>query len=303
MNVTDQPTSQSLSAVNTASSNELAARSGVAPQLCPGCAAHTDAGASAPPINVYALGRVEARFPRLAVEKEFAQVVGKVDTAGLTDRQVMHDVLGKREHRYLARKMCWLFEVEGIPTYLLQPRDPADFDLLVSSVRAAPAPTDIDLVVGVRGPVAPPEACNGLMVPMVLFDQLYSFDLNGLVTAIPRPDGISIEKFRPVAEEVFARLMQVVDNAGASDDHRALNYLAVRYPAIYALAAELHGRSFALSAVDVRPSSLGGVRSILNVIFTYTHRATDVVEKYRVRVDVTEEFPFLASKLTPYVDR
>jgi hypothetical protein len=30
---------------------------------------------------------------------------------------------------------------------------------------------------------------------------------------------------------------------------------------------------------------------------------TDVVEKYFVRVDVTEEFPFLVTKLSPYYDR
>jgi hypothetical protein len=28
--------------------------------------------------------------------------------------------------------------------------------------------------------------------------------------------------------------MQLTDNAGATDEHRALNYLAMRYPAIYA---------------------------------------------------------------------
>jgi PatG C-terminal len=39
------------------------------------------------------------------------------------------------------------------------------------------------------------------------------------------------------------------------------------------------------------------------VIFTYTHRQTDVAEKYFIRIDVTEEFPFLVTKLSPYYDR
>ncbi len=30
----------------------------------------------------------------------------------------------------------------------------------------------------------------------------------------------------------------MTDNAGATDEHRALNYLAMGYPAIYARAAE-----------------------------------------------------------------
>jgi hypothetical protein len=33
---------------------------------------------------------------------------------------------------------------------------------------------------------------------------------------------------------------------------------------------------------------------------TYTNRTADVTEKFFVRVDVTEEFPFLVTKLSPY---
>ena len=95
----------------------------------------------------------------------------------------------------------------------------------------------------------------------------------------------------------------MADNAGATDEHRALNYLAVRYPAIYAQAAECHGRNCSLAGVEVRTSRLSGVRRILDVIFSYTNRQTDVTEKFFVRVDVTEEFPFLVTKHSPYYDR
>src|SRR5262245_28529364 len=56
---------------------------------------------------VYAIGRVEPRFPRLEVEKEFAQATGRADTAGLTDRQALHAVLSERQNRYLVRQLCW----------------------------------------------------------------------------------------------------------------------------------------------------------------------------------------------------
>jgi PatG C-terminal len=39
------------------------------------------------------------------------------------------------------------------------------------------------------------------------------------------------------------------------------------------------------------------------VIFTYTDRNTGVTDKAAVKVDVTEQFPFQASPLTPYYDR
>jgi hypothetical protein len=93
------------------------------------------------------------------------------------------------------------------------------------------------------------------------------------------------------------------DNAGSTDKHRALNYLAVRYPAIYARALERHSQDASLTAVDIRPSALSGTRKILEVIFSYTNRRTDVTDKFFVRVDVTEDFPFLVTKLSPYYDR
>ncbi len=42
---------------------------------------------------------------------------------------------------------------------------------------------------------------------------------------------------------------------------------------------------------------------MVDVISSYMHRATDVSEQYLVRIDVTEEFPFLPTKLSPYYER
>ena len=55
--------------------------------------------------------------------------------------------------------------------------------------------------------------------------------------------------------------------------------------------------------MEVRPSPLSGTRNIVEVIFSFTHRTTGFPEKSFVRVDVTDEFPFLVSKLSPYYDR
>jgi len=96
--------------------------------------------------------------------------------------------------------------------------------------------------------------------------------------------------------------MQMTDNAGATDEHRALNYLAVRYPAVYTTAADEFARDFSLSGVYVQPSALSGTRNIVDVVFSYTNRDTDFNEKYFVRVDMTEEFPFLVTKMAPYYD-
>jgi hypothetical protein len=104
-------------------------------------------------------------------------------------------------------------------------------------------------------------------------------------------------------EELFLQIMRLANNTGATDEHRALNYLAVRYPALYAFTAERHAHNYALTAIEVRPSYLSGARKIVEVIFSYTHRQTNVTDKYFVRVDVTEEFPHLVTNVSPYYDR
>ena len=288
---------------------EASISTGITPQA--GCATCGGSGGTpdlspngaGTPSFVYAIGRVEPRFPNLAAEKEFVQATGRSDTTGKTDKQTFHAVLSKRENRYLVRQLCWVLSIQGLDTYLLLPRDPADFDLLVEAIRPAPSPNDIDVVIGMRGPIAPPQMCNGLMIPIVAFDQLYSFDRDTLIKAIPKPEKTTAAQFAPAAEELFNRVMQLTDNAGATDEHRALNYLAMRYHTIYAKAAEQFGCNCSLTGVDVHPSPMSSKRKIVDVIFSYTNRNTDFTEKFFVRVDVTEEFPFLVTKLSPYYDR
>src|SRR3954470_8157243 len=173
-------------AVSSSGSPALVAQQGGQP--CPSCGGEGPNDSATDYPFVYVLGRIEARFPRASIEKEFAQVRGRGHAEGKTDREAFHAVLSGRENRYLVRKLCWVLTVQGLETYLLQPRDPVDLVLLVEAVRPRPSPMDLDVVIGIRGPVAPPEMCNGLMLPVVAFDQIYSFDRESLMQAIPRPE-------------------------------------------------------------------------------------------------------------------
>jgi hypothetical protein len=273
---------------------------------CPTCgiAAAANGNGGEMPSYIYAIGSIEARFPTPSVEKEVAQAMGRAATAGLTDRQALHALLSQRQNRYLARQMCYVFSVETVDAYILLPRDPADLELLVNAIQTPP-PTDVDVLIGMRGPVAPPEMCNGLMIPIVIFDQLYSFARTDLFAAIQAPEGTPPDQARLLtesAQELFDRIMRIADNLGATDEHRALNYLAVRYDQIYRHTAQMFLNNFSLSGVEIIPSRLSGTRKLVNVIGTYTHRVTGVSEKYRVRVDVTDEFPFLDTPLGPYFE-
>jgi hypothetical protein len=101
-----------------------------------------------------------------------------------------------------------------LETYILHPRDPRDFERLVEAIRPQTSPLDLDAVIGIREPIASPELCNGLMVPIVVFDQLYFFDRESLIKAIPRPEKTTAKQFEVAATEVFERILQVTDNAG-----------------------------------------------------------------------------------------
>jgi PatG Domain len=269
-------------------------------ESCPTCSASKNAGLVQ---YVYTIGRIQPRFPNVSIEKEFMQATSRKNTAGLSDNQSMHTILSEPQNRYLARKLCWVLSIQGLETYLLQPMNPADIDMLIDSLRPTPKLTDINVVIGILGPIAPPQYCNGLQIPIVGFDQVYSFDVDSLINAIPKPGKGSAKAFEPVAEELFMKIMQMTDNAGATDDHRVLNYLAVRYHEIYAKAADCYSRNCSLTGVEVLPSALSGTRKIMEVIFTFSNRSTDVTEKHYCRVDVTEEFPFLVTKMQTYIDR
>ncbi len=269
-------------------------------ESCPTCSAAKNAG---PVQYIYALGKIQPRFPSVGIDKEYAQAIGRINTKGLTDSQVFQAIISEPQNRYLARKLCWILSIEGLETYILQPMNPADLDILISSLNPTPRLTDVNIVIGILGPLAPPQFCNGLQIPVVGFDQVYSFDVDALIQSIPKPQNITAKEFTPVANELFMRIMQLADNAGATDDHRALNYIAVRYNAIYHTTSELFARNFSLTSIEVRMSRLAGVRKIVDPILTFTNRTSDVVEKYFCRVDVTEEFPFLVTKMQQYFDR
>jgi hypothetical protein len=200
-----------------------------------------------------------------------------------------------------------VFTINEQPAYLLVPRDSWDMDRLLESLGES---KDFDLVIGNSGPQSPPEACNGLALPMVTVDQLYSFDLAELTDSLVkgmeehRTEKLEPARLKETIEGLFRKITQMADNAGATDQHRALNYLIVRYDRIYSLAAEEHAGGSSLTAVRARQSkavvgSGAGGRKVMDVILTFTNPKADSSKKYLVRVDVGE-FPFLVTRLSEY---
>jgi hypothetical protein len=80
-------------------------------------------------------------------------------------------------------------------TYILQPGDPADPQILIESLRPTSQPWH--LVVGRRGPIASPELCNGLMIPIVISTRSTHSTRESSIKSIPRAEKITAKEVGP----------------------------------------------------------------------------------------------------------
>ncbi|GAA2250762.1 hypothetical protein GCM10010232_43340 [Streptomyces amakusaensis] len=281
-------------------------------QACCDCGGNTASGAgghdgsaarSAGPTPVYVLGRVRAVFPDISVQREFSQVAGEAEQPDATDDDALYRVLSDPDNRYIARQMCYVLSVQGVDTYLLEPTDPTDLPELVEALRPVADRRDLAVIVGRLGPVAPPGACQGLSVPVVGVEKIWAFDSKELIQAIERPTGTSRKDFEKGTGALLDRLLQLSDNAGTAPADRALNYLTVRNQEIYQRTNEAYTDGYTLSSVDAVPSRLSGAQTVITAIFSYTHRRTNVTEKWSVRVGVDGLFPYPVTPFQTYYNR
>lgn len=217
-----------------------------------GCAAKQRETGMGSSLNyVYAIGKVSFRYPNMSIEKELWQATGRKgdDIKGNAMPEVLSKTLTDPNNRYIARQLCWIFKIEDLPTYILVPSHPEDINRFLEALRAAPEPKDIDVIIGRRGPIAEPEMCNGLILPIVAVDQLYSFDRDALIKAIPKSKGTHDNQFIKTADALFEHVRQLADNVGSTDEHRAINYLSVRYSQIYNRTQLMQDRNFLLDGV------------------------------------------------------
>jgi hypothetical protein len=143
-------------------------------------------------------------------------------------------------------------------------------------------------------------------LPTVWFNQIYHFNLDGFfqnLCAHLSPDE-SRGQAQPVLEicrDLFERIIYTANNAGHQSQFRALNYLAVRYPAIYGETSKIiRQQNLKLIGLEVHHSQLNFGRKVENVIFAFKDGQTQNRELYAVSVDVTGEFPFLVKPFSRY---
>lgn len=254
---------------------------------------------------IYAVGSIAAEFPSVGVQREYEFERSALAQGGPTEQHNLHQVL--RTRRHLARSMCWILRVHNMDAYHLLPSSETELDQLIQGIEPAEEgrPPDTDVVIGWKGPS---RQCAGMTLPALAVETMYSFDVSALIETMAeslRIEQANIPDFTAGAREVFDRVRQIADNLGELPEHRTLNYVAVRFAALYQTAASAVARDLVLSGIEARPSRLSSAtQRILDVILTFQPRQLGAMEQYFVRVDVTDLYPHvLTTAMQPFFER
>lgn len=304
---TDDEMPQAASGTVKLDERTASSTSSVAPQACCGDQKAVSTNSSAPSY-IYAIGNIRPAYTSFSLEMVFNQAVAHSKTSS-PDYALQFEVLSQGENVYITREMCWIMQSGGVDAYIVKPRTYLELFNMVEAIE----PTQVqsirryDVVIGPRGPIAPPELCSGLQLPLVVCNQLYSFLFDEFVAAISTATGVAHED----AASMFFEMLQVGDNVGETDEHRAINYVTLRYPSIYVMAANMLGhapagpysiadRVYTLAGVAATRAPVQGARRIVDIIFRYRERATGAMVDWYCEVDVTGQFPFLVRPLSRY---
>ncbi len=246
---------------------------------------------------VYAIGRVDVRFPSLGIEREYQQRERALHDLPQHPRNTrIVAVLEKNLH--LALRMNYVFVIGGAPVFALAPTSGSLRESFFKALASAEAEQSCVLI-GRVGGFTNPASYAGLLLSQVGVDQIYVFSASewaeGLAKAaapVLKSRKIETAEFKTVSKGIFRDVTAMPENMGLADGHRALNYLLVQHPGMILAAAERPGHI--LDRIERRVIQAAGGRRNVAVILTFVERSTGVPERVYCMVDTTEEWPFVA---------
>ncbi|MGR5500796.1 hypothetical protein ACQKP3_08725 [Vibrio sp. DNB22_10_4] len=266
------------------------------------------------PSYVYVAGKLCVHFPTRGLEKEYEAAA---QALGLNPRNfnlvfTHKDNNGNLTYRYIAEQVSWILSVEGQDAYVLLPNSSDELDEFIDALTFDSASNLADetysVAIGVKGPVAPEKMSDDKPLPMVRCHHLYHF------TTAQLQQELSGENTTTIAISNVLDALTKKPNIGVSDFDRAKNFIAYRYPTIYAASHQGNhvsnhpnsGHSNAndaqyLEDLQVQYANVAPGRTIVDIILTYQKTVSGRQLSYFASVDVTDEFPFLHSNLTDYI--
>lgn len=249
---------------------------------------------------VYAVGCLFPVFPSESERKEFERVAAHLSLQTTSTVLPFYEVLSKPENFYLAKSLCWIFEIGGIKTYAVAPRDSTQLKTFISIIKQ-PQETShrYDTIVGKLDPVAAsPEICNCRTLPIVHCNRLETFSIHSFTQYIEKESGLQLV----AAKSLFRNMLLLTDNNGSSDAHRAINFITFAYIDLYRilgkkLSPKPTEQIFSFNAVTAKPTGGGGGRKKIEVVFKFEDPATTKEENLHCEVDVTDQYPFITVNL------
>ncbi len=265
---------------------------------CPSCGSKGSDAVSSTERYVFAIGKLDVRFPNLGLEREFQRAAQRIGAAASPRGERIASVL--REHRHIALRVCPLLLVGGVPAYVVAPSAAYVRDSLIDALIETDKADQWAVVSGRLGPLCRPTDCGGVVAPVLACEELYSFsvgewsrDLAAALQPAVQAKRVTEKAVVRAAAEVFGTVVSSAENAGASDPHRALNYALVRHPGVFLAVAERSGRAV-LDKIETRAlPSLAGRRQVA-IVLSFIDSTTGVPERLFCRVDVTDQWPFIA---------
>jgi hypothetical protein len=249
---------------------------------------------------VLAAGKLKPEFPSDSVKREFYRVVVPPPETTPTDAY-FYSVLSNASNFYLAKSLCWIFEIGGIESYVVIPANSNQLKAFITVLNQQDK-TDpmFDTVVGRLGPMAPPEMCNGRTLPLLMLCRLENQTVTSFVASINKETALDTT----VAENLFNNLIKLTDNNGSSDEHRAVNYLVLTCIDLYRFLGDSLSESvndtqiFPFNGVTAKPIDGNGGRKKIQIVFQYENPKTTAQEYLNCEVDVTDMFPFVAVNIS-----
>jgi hypothetical protein len=206
----------------------------------------------------------------------------------LSNDGALQKVLEAPENAYLVREMCFVLLVQGVETYILVPRSPPDYRMLVEASK-----TELSAVIGTLGPVADASVCNGLTVPYLIFDMIYSFDKATLIAELPLPEGADEAEFRKAAADIFNQVAQLIPTGRGME--RAVAYLTMRDPLFFHNIWNGFKRGAQLTSIETKPAPVNSTQNLVDVSVTMTDRSTGVQSCVYARVALASKLPYVAN--------
>ncbi|MBF0276001.1 MAG: hypothetical protein HQK84_12295 [Nitrospinae bacterium] len=260
---------------------------------------------------VFAAGKLTPEFPSENIKREFNRVIGLPQNTQPSDAQ-FYDALKDNKNFYLTKSLCWIFEIGGIESYVVVPKNSGQLTTFINILNKQVG-TEIttsnsnddsgsmyfDTIVGKLGPMAPPEMCNGRTLPLLKAYRLENETVTDFVSFMNAETKLDTA----LLTNLFLNLITLIDNDGSSDEHRAVNSLVFNSVDLYRLLGDTLPNSssntqiFPFKGVTAKSVDGSDGRKKVEVVFQYENPVTSAQEYLNGQVDVTDMFPFVSGSI------